>query len=273
MNELLRICLIACPLVFLGGFVDSIAGGGGIITIPAYLLAGMPTYLALGTNKLVAMVGTSAASVKYFRSGKVVLRIAVPAAIGSLLGSLVGTRLALLIPEQALRIVLLVALPLVAVFLIRKKDFGKNDESDGQKNELKEGGIAALSAESLRKDILMASVIGLGIGLYDGLIGPGTGTFFIMAFTAAFGTDLLTSSGCAKIANLASNVMSAIVYLFAGKVWYLVAVIAMVFNVAGNLAGTRYALKGGSQNVRKIMFVVLGLLFVRVILEILGIVS
>lgn len=259
MNEVLRICLIACPLVFLAGFVDSVAGGGGIISIPAYLIAGMPTYLALGTNKLVAMVGTSAASIKYFKNGKVVLKIAASAAIGALIGSLIGTNLALLIPEQILRIVLLVALPIVAVFLIRQKSFGE----DGTKEKSFEP----------KKTVLFSLCIGLCIGLYDGLIGPGTGTFFIMAFTGVFGMDLLKSSGCAKIANLSSNIMSAIVYLAAGKIWFAIAVPAIVFNVAGNLAGTQFALKGGSKNVRKIMFVVLGLLFIRVILEIFGVVS
>lgn len=261
MNEVIKICLIACPMVFLAGFVDSVAGGGGIISIPAYLIAGMPTYLALGTNKVVAMVGTSAASIRYFRNGKVILKIALPAAAGALMGSLIGTNLALLIPEKVLRVVLLVILPLVAIFLIRRKEFGSSAETEPKKEW------------EPKKEILFALATGLGIGLYDGLIGPGTGTFFILAFTGLFGLDLLTSSGCAKIANLSSNIMSAIVYLTAGKVWFAVAIPAIIFNVAGNLAGTRYALKGGSKNVRKVMFFVLGLLFVRVILELAGVIE
>ncbi|MCF0136184.1 MAG: sulfite exporter TauE/SafE family protein [Lachnospiraceae bacterium] len=256
MNEFLRTCLLVCPLVFLAGFVDSVAGGGGIISIPAYLIAGVPTYQALGTNKLVNMIGTGASSVRYFRGGKVILKIALPAAAGSLAGSLLGTNLALLIPERILKLVLLVLLPVIALFLIRQKSFGAEEGETGDFEP--------------RRTVLLALLIGLGIGLYDGLIGPGTGTFFIMAFTAVFRTDLLRSSGCAKIANLSSNIMSAVVYMMAGKIWYLLAIPAVIFNVAGNLTGTRYALKGGSKNVRKVMFLVLGLLFVRVILELTG---
>ena len=258
MNELLRICLIACPLVFVAGFVDSVAGGGGIISIPAYLLGGMPTYLALGTNKLVACMGTALSSVKYFKSGRVVVKIAALAAVGSLIGSFIGTNLALLIPEQILRIVVLVALPLVAVFMIRRKEFG---QTEGERKQL-----------PASKEIMLALGSGLTIGLYDGLIGPGTGTFFILIFTGVFGLDLLTSSGCAKISNLASNIMSTIIYLINGKIWFAVAIPAIACCMLGNYCGARYAIKGGSGNVRKIMFVVLVLLFVKIGLELMGVI-
>lgn len=258
MSDILHVCLIACPLVFIAGFVDSVAGGGGIISIPAYLLAGMPTYLALGTNKIVACMGTALSSVKYFRSGRVVVRIAALAAVGSLIGSFFGTNLALLIPERILRMVLLVALPVVAIFLIRRREFGK-DESQRK-------------VMAPHKEMGLALGTGVTIGLYDGLIGPGTGTFFILAFTGVFGLDLLTSSGCAKISNLASNIMSAIIYLVNGKIWFAVAVPAIVCCMLGNYAGARYAIRGGSGNVRKIMFVVLILLFVKIGLELLGVI-
>ena len=258
MTEVLRICLIACPLVFIAGFGDSVAGGGGIISIPAYLLGGMPTYLPLGTNKLVACMGTALSSVKYFKSGRVVVKIAALAAIGSLIGSFIGTNLALLIPEQILRIVVLVALPLVAIFMIRRREFGQTDDQRKKMPAMKETALALGS--------------GLTIGLYDGLIGPGTGTFFILIFTGVFGLDLLTSSGCAKISNLASNVMSAIIYLINGKIWFAVAIPAIVCGMLGNYCGARYAIKGGSGNVRKIMFVVLILLFVKIGLELMGVI-
>ena len=83
MDELLRMCLIVCPLIFLGGFVDSVAGGGGLITLPAYMMAGVPVHFAAGTNKVVNGIGTAAATVKYFRSGKIRLSVALPAAVGA----------------------------------------------------------------------------------------------------------------------------------------------------------------------------------------------
>ena len=118
--------LIVLPLVFLAGFVDSVAGGGGIISLPAYLMAGIPAHLAGGTDKVVNGTGTLVAALKYFRSGKVLLRPAVTAAVCALIGSAVGTELAALISEQTLETLMLVALPCVAVFLSVKKDFGRD---------------------------------------------------------------------------------------------------------------------------------------------------
>lgn len=253
MPELLKTCLIVCPLVFLAGFVDSVAGGGGIISIPAYLLAGVPTRLTLGTNKLVACCGTALSAGTYLKGGRVRLRVALLSALGAVLGSYIGTRLALLIPEQTLQVALLFVLPCVAVFLALNRGFGRDDTKERALS------TPAQSALSL--------AIGLVIGCYDGLIGPGTGTFLIIAFTGILGLDLLTASGCAKVSNLASNLTSAVVYIASGNVYYAVAVFAILFNMAGNYLGSRYALKGGSKNVRRVMFLVLGLLFVKMIYE------
>ena len=113
-----QILLIVLPLIFLGGFVDSVAGGGGLITLPAYLMAGIPPHFAMGTNKVVNGFGTALASFKYFRGGKIRLRPAVIAGVGALAGAAVGTKIALLISEDILKIMMLVALPCAAVLLM-----------------------------------------------------------------------------------------------------------------------------------------------------------
>ena len=251
-----QILLVVLPLIFLGGFVDSVAGGGGLITLPAYLMAGIPPHFAMGTNKVVNGFGTALASFKYFRGGKIRLRPALIAGIGALAGAAVGTKIALLIPEDILKVLMLVALPCAAVLLMLKKDFGK--ESDAPAREY-----------ALREEAVRAALIGLGLGCYDGLIGPGTGTFMIMAFTMALSMDLLTSSGCAKVANLASNIASAVLFIFNGKVLWLLAVPAAVCNMLGAYCGARYAMRGGSTKVRGMIFVVLGLLFVKMLYELL----
>jgi len=248
LNEFLRTCLIVCPLVFLGGFVDSIAGGGGIITIPAYLLAGFPAHLAAGTNKLVASCGSVTAVIKYLRSGTVRIRIALFAAAGSLVGGALGARLALLVSEHVLKLIILVCLPLVAVFLITRKDFGKEPVDRGY---------------SASKQAVLSAAIGLLIGCYDGMVGPGTGTFLILFFTGILGIDLLTSSSCARVANMASNLASCAVFILGGQVRYLVALPAGACSILGNWLGARYAVRGGSKSIRKVMFVVLGLLFLK----------
>ena len=251
-----QILLVVLPLIFLGGFVDSVAGGGGLITLPAYLMAGIPPHFAMGTNKVVNGFGTALASFKYFRGGKIRLHPALIAGIGALAGAAVGTKIALLIPEDILKVLMLVALPCAAVLLMLKKDFGK--ESDAPAREY-----------APREEAVRAALIGLGLGCYDGLIGPGTGTFMIMAFTMALSMDLLTSSGCAKVANLASNIASAVLFIFNGKVLWLLAVPAAVCNMLGAYCGARYAMRGGSTKVRGMIFVVLGLLFVKMLYELL----
>ena len=226
-----QILIVVLPLIFLGGFVDSVAGGGGLITLPAYLMAGIPAHLAMGTNKVVNGTGTALASFKYFRGGKVLLRPAIVSGIGALLGAAIGTKIALLINEDILKIMMLEYTP--------------------------------------QQELTRAALIGLGLGCYDGLIGPGTGTFMIMAFTMALSMDLLTASGCAKIANLCSNVASAVLFIFSGKVWWLLALPAAACNMLGAYCGARYAMKGGSKRVRGMIFVVLGLLFIKMGYELL----
>ena len=257
MDELIRLYLIVCPLIFLGGFVDSVAGGGGLITLPAYLMAGLPTHMAMGTNKVVNAIGTGTAALRYLKSGKVRVRIAVISAAGALAGSAIGTRIALLIPEDILKILMLVALPVVAVVLTVKKDFGRE-------------GSTPAKAYSSRYEAAAAALIGLLIGCYDGLVGPGTGTFMIMAFTVALSMDLITASGCAKIGNLASNVASAVIFILNGKVFWALAVPAALCNALGGYCGARYAIRGGSGKIRGMIFLVLGLMFVKMLWDLLA---
>ena len=240
--------LIVLPLVFLAGFVDSVAGGGGIISLPAYLMAGIPAHLAAGTNKVVNGTGTLVAALKYFRSGKVLLRPAVTAAVCALIGSAVGTELAALISEQTLETLMLVALPCVAVFLSVKKDFGRDIPAEER------------PVYTPRQELLRSALIGLVFGCYDGLVGPGTGTFMILGFTALLSLDLITAGGCAK---------ASVVWILHGQVLWALAIPALACSIAGNYLGALYAIRGGSKKIRSVMFLVLGLLFVKMLYELL----
>ena len=211
MSIFVRQCLLLCPLIFLGGFVDSVAGGGGLITLPAYMLVNVPIHIAAGTNKVVNGIGTMTAAVKYFTSGRIYLRVALAAGLGALAGSALGARLALLIAERTLRLLMLAALPAVALFLALRRDFG---EAGGEQRP----------ALSPRRERLAGLAIGVALGCYDGVVGPGTGTFLIMAFTLFLHMDLITASGCAKVGNLASNAAAAAVFLLNGKVWWAIVV-------------------------------------------------
>lgn len=254
MNELLKMYLIVCPLVFLGGFVDSIAGGGGLITLPAYMMAGVPVHFAAGTNKVVNGCGAATASLKFFRSGKILLHAALCAALGALIGGYIGAEIAKLFSEELLKGLMLVALPLVALFLVLKKDFGQDT---GERRH------------SRTVEMLVSLGIGLVIGCYDGMIGPGTGTFMIMAFTALLHMDMVTASGCSRVGNLASNIAAAVSFILGGKVMWVLVVPAAVCSMLGNYCGARYAIRGGGKKIRAMIFVVLGMLFVKMLVDLL----
>ena len=248
--------LIVVPLIFLSGLVDSIAGGGGLISLPAYYLAGFSPIYALGTNKCASAFGTSLSALKYARTGNVFWPVAIFSAIGCLVGASGGTTLATVLDENILKIIVVIALPCVAIFLAFSKGLGK----DG--SQMKDYPPVKVAVISL--------IIGLLIGFYDGLIGPGTGTFLILLFCGILGMDMLKAGGCAKIANLASNVASVLVVLRGGQIVYAVAIPAMAAAMAGNWVGSRIAIKGGAKRIRSVIYVVLALLFVRIIGDLLG---
>lgn len=237
--------LFICTMIFFAGFVDSVAGGGGIISIPAYLFVGMPTHLALGCNKVSAAAGTSFAVARYMKNGVLDVRTALLSAVTSFAGSSIGTRIALLIDEQTLKLILLIILPFVALFLLLKQNYGESGNT-----------------ESLAKApaVLLALLIGFLIGGYDGLFGPGTGTFAIIAYCTLMKYDLKTSSGNAKVLNLASNCASAVTFMTAGSVLYLAAIPAALCGIAGNYIGSGLAIKKGAPFIRPMMTVVIVLL-------------
>ena len=247
--------LLICPLVFLGGFVDSVAGGGGLITLPTYFLAGIPTHIAAGTNKVVNGIGTATASVRYLKSGKVDLSIALPAAAGALAGSAAGARLALLLSDALLKGLMLVALPLVAVFLMVKKDFGL-ETGDGP------------VVPPLRK-LALSLLIGFFIGGYDGLVGPGTGTFLMLVFIRLAKMDTRTAAGGVKVVNFSSHVGSLFTAWQAGFVLFGVGALAAVVSILGHYLGAGLAIKNGSKIVRPAVILVLVLLTVKIISELL----
>lgn len=257
MNVTVRTFLIVCPLVFLAGFVDSVAGGGGVISLPAYLIAGVPIKLAAGTNKFANGFGTALASYKYIASGNVGWLCALPAAVGSLLGACLGTSFAVYLDAEILQLVVLAALPIAALVLFFARDFGRVEKPP----------------KSRRETLVLSGLIGLVIGLYDGLVGPGTGTFLAIGFSLVLGYTLLKSAGCAKIANLASNAASTVIFLIHGDILFPVGIPAMLCSMAGNYTGARFAIRGGSGKIRSIMFLVLALLFIKVGLNLLGVID
>ena len=242
---------IVCPLVFLAGFIDSIAGGGGLISLPAYYLAGLPAPLAAGTNKLSAGVGTIASTFRYIRGGKVLWRVGLLGAAGAIPGSWLGALLLQAIPEAAVRTMMIAAIPLVAAVVLRQRS-----------------GISVRRVP-VQWDLPMAAAIGFGIGFYDGLVGPGTGTFLIIAFTMLLGMEGVMASGTAKIVNLSSNISALLALLTTGNVLFALGLPAALCGVVGNWLGAGLTMKKGTRVIRTVLLVVLALLLAKMVYDVL----
>ena len=245
--------LIVCPLVFLAGLVDSVAGGGGLISLPAYLLAGLPPHLATATNKCSSTFGTILTTARYLKHGHVHAQSAALAVVFSLAGSWVGARLNMVVPEQWLYWFLLASLPVIAIFLIRKRDFGSESHTE------------QLSHTAL---LTRCAVIALVIGVYDGFFGPATGTFLVIALTGLCRFDLLTASGNAKVMNLASNVAAFVTFAVGGNVLWMVGIPAAIFGIAGQYLGSGLALKQGAKVIRPMFLLVLVMLLGTVVYDV-----
>ena len=231
--------------VFIAGFIDSIAGGGGLIALPAYMATGLPMHAVLGSNKFSAFFGTSFSVSVFVRKKRVYLRPIALSIVCALIGSTLGANIALRVSDEALRQLLVVLVPIVAVFVLVKKNFGHKNEID------------TLNPRTVMLGSAAASLI---IGTYDGFFGPGTGSFLIFAFAAFLKFDLVTASGNAKIINLSSNVGSVITFLLHGQVFFLFAVPGAIAGILGNVIGSHLAIRIGPKIIRPVFIGVLCIL-------------
>ena len=255
MNITFETLLIICPLTFLAGFIDSIAGGGGLISLPSYLLIGLPSHAALGTNKFSSSIGTLIATLRYAKNRQIHYKSALPAAIAALFGSYAGALLALAFDEKFLRILLVALLPVMALFILTRKKFGVESR---------------VSDLPIKRVIALSAITGLVLGAYDGFFGPGTGTFLILAFTGVIGLDLATASGNTKVVNLASNIAAVTAFITGGSVVFAIGVPAAVSGMLGNWLGSGLAVKNGARVIRPVFIGVLVLLFGKVLWDFIG---
>lgn len=246
------VLVFVCLLVGLAGFVDASAGGGGIIALPAYVFTGMPAHFALGCNKFSSACGTTLSVVKFWKAGAVSIRSSLLAAFSSFIGSGIAASIVLTIPDHVIKTMLLIILPLAAIVIFLKKDMGEDDLSHSL---------------SRRSAILLSLLIGFLIGGYDGMFGPGAGTFAIFAFSSIMKYDIKTASGNAKIVNLASNYASLFTFALAGTVYYQIAIPAAICNIIGNYIGAAHALKKGGRFIRPMMIIVLIFLLAKIGLD------
>ena len=247
----LKTYLIVCPLVFFGGFVDSIAGGGGLITLPAFMMAGIPVHFAQGTNKLSSSMGLVIAAIQYGRKGLVRFKPALIAAVGATIGGSAGARALMYIPAEKAQLMLMVGLPIVAVILLTRKSMKRETDEF----------IAP------KKEYIRGFFIGLGCGFYAGFFGAGGGSFMIMFSVALLGYSMITASATVKVINLACDFSALVTYALGGKVIFALGIPCMICCSLGSFVGSRMAIKLGSKFVRPVMIAVMSLIFVKLIYD------
>jgi len=243
--------LIVCPLTFLGGFVDAVAGGGGLISLPAYMIAGLPVHNAIATNKLSSGMGTTIATYRLARLGYIPWRKAALCIVMAIIGSSTGAKLALMVDAELCKKLMLVIIPATAIYVMRNKNMDEPKEPLGD-----------------RQTVIRASLVALLIGVYDGFYGPGTGTFLILLLSGFAHISLKESNGIAKSINLTTNLSSLAVYLMNGKVIILLGLAGGLFGIAGNYIGVTFFKNKGAKAVRPLMILVLIIFFIRILTEI-----
>ncbi len=223
------------------GWVDAVVGGGGLIQLPALLLVpGISPVQALATNKLGSIMGTSVSALTYYRRVGPDLRTAAPMALTALLGAVGGAALASRIPEDLFTPIILVVLLGVAAWTIARPTLGAH-------TDLRWSG---------RGHHLAAAALGLGIGCYDGLLGPGTGTFLVISLVSVLGYAFLPASALAKIVNFATNLGALIFFVPYGAVLWGLGAAMGVANLTGGYLGARMAVARGSGFIRVVFLVV-----------------
>ena len=225
-----------CLAAFLAGFVDAIVGGGGLIQTPAalVLLPAHPVAAVIATTKIPSFSGTSFAAWQYVRKVPINWKFIPIVTTIAFFSSYAGSYLLTQVSNSFMKPVLLVVLTAVAIYTFTKKNFGQKEHKDN----------------SRKREIIYAVLISLSIGFYDGFIGPGAGSFLILAFISLLGFDFLKASANAKLVNLATNLGSITLFIVQGKILWLFALPMAVSNALGGMLGARLAIIKGNKFIR-----------------------
>lgn len=239
---------IAC---FFASFIDAIAGGGGLITVPAYLASGLPPHMALGTNKVSSSIGTIASSLKFATSGKInkeMLKKLIPF---SFVGAIIGVKTVVLIDSKYLYPIAIILLLIVLIYTLLNKKIGE------------ENNFVGLTDNNIRNGRIMA----LTIGFYDGFFGPGTGSFIIFALIKIFKLDFTNASGNAKFLNLTSNLASVALFVYLGKVNFFYSIPIGIIMIFGATLGAKMAVTKGTSFIKPMFLIVTTIVLIKMILE------
>jgi uncharacterized membrane protein YfcA len=241
--------------IFVAGAIDAMAGGGGLIALPAYAAFGVPPALLLGTNKLSSTLGVWVSTARYVRHIGAHPKEFLPMVAATLIASAAGAKAVLLLDPSWIRYMLLAALPFVALTVLGKHDFGREDTSG-------EHEPAALRAREL--------AVAAPIGAYDGFFGPGTGTFLAIGFSRFCGYNLLHATTRAKVINMTSNAAALATFLIAGSASLEIGIPMGIVNIAGHWTGSHLAIKRGHAAIRPALVLICSVLFLKVAYDVFG---
>ena len=247
--------VVLCAFAFLAGALDAVVGGGGLVQLPALLvvLPQAPVVALLGTNKLSSIVGTASAAVTYLRKVAVDRRTAAQMAAAAFAGSGLGALTATQVDGDVLRPLVLVALVAVFVYTLRRPSLGEVEE---------------LRLSPARQRVVALSG-GAAIGFYDGIAGPGTGSFLVFLLVGAVGLSFLHASATAKVVNTATNLSALLLFAVGGHVLWGLGLAMAACNLAGAQVGARAAVRRGSAWVRRVFLVVVSVLVLRLAYDVL----
>ncbi len=237
---------------FLAGFVDAVAGGAGLILVPAFMLCGMPPQLALGQEKLVSSIGTLSAISNFVKDKKVIWKLVPIGLLLAIIGAYVGAKAILFLDEKLVAQIIVVMLPIGLVLtLFKKKVISYASEQKQQHKQL----------------MWIIAVVSFTVGFYDGFFGPGTGSLFIIALFLFAKIDLVKASATSKIFNLASNIGAFVAFILAGKIAFLIGIPLIIGSLIGNHTGSKLAINRGDSVVKSVLVITVLLMLATLVMK------
>ena len=241
--------IIVGTAVFIAGFVDAIAGGGGLISLPVYMMVGLPAHNAIATNKMSSTCGTALSTVRFIKNGLIHMKLALPSVFLAIIGSTIGAHLALMTNNDILEKIMIPILPITALFVFNKHLFHDHHHA----------------FKITRRTMLVSLLAAFIVGIYDGFYGPGTGTFLLIILTIFGHMAIKHANGQVKAINLTTNISALTVYLFNGQVIIGLGLFAALCNMAGNYLGSGMMMSKGSKVVKPVIGVVLVMLLLKMV--------
>ncbi|OOS22637.1 sulfite exporter TauE/SafE family protein [Moraxella pluranimalium] len=235
---------------FIAGYIDAVAGGAGLILVPAFMLVGLPPQMALGQEKLVSTIGTVAAIKNFIKAKSIIWKIVPIGIVSALIGAFLGAKAILVFPSHVIEYIIFALLPVGLLATLFKGKIAKND----QKQEIKKSAVAVF-------------VTCLIVGFYDGFFGPGTGSIFIIALYLINSLSLLQASATSKIFNFSSNIGAFVAFALAGKMAYMIGIPMVLANLLGNHLGSLHAIKSDGAIIKKVLIITVVLMMATLVYQ------